>query len=199
MDVKQSLHRIYEIFSALLNYPEPDLLERAQEGLVLLAPVNPEAAFRLEEFCAFAEKTSPGKMEEVYTHTFDLQMVCSPYAGYHLFGESHKRGVFMAKLNEHYRSHGFSAGNELADHISVILRFLAAQEDLHLREALLGESLIPVLKKMAQSLTENNNPYGKVIESLLLVLEPSSAISLRSASSAHPSLREERKGIRNAI
>jgi nitrate reductase assembly molybdenum cofactor insertion protein NarJ len=35
----------------------------------------------------FAGSTPASRLEEIYTGTFDLNLVCFPYPGYHLFGE----------------------------------------------------------------------------------------------------------------
>jgi nitrate reductase delta subunit len=101
-----------------------------------------------------------------------MQAVCYPYVGYHLFGESYKRGAFLARLNEGYRAHGFSAKKEQPDHVPVILRFLALGEKGDFSEALLREGLIPALDKMADTFGDNGgNPYGEVIRALLLLLQ----------------------------
>ena len=117
------------------------------------------------------ERAQAGQLEELYTGTFDLQVVCYPYVGYHLFGESYKRGMFMAQLNQGYRERGFSAGNELPDHVAVVLRFLALTTDGDFSQALLREGLIPTVDKMAQAFgDQSDNPYAEVIRALLLVL-----------------------------
>ena len=110
-------------------------------------------------------------MEEMYTRTFDLQAVCSPYVGFHLFGESYKRGIFMARLNKGYCERGFSAGSELPDNVAVVLRFLALGNEDEFSRALLSDGLRPTLAKMAQALpSPSDNPYSEVINALSLVL-----------------------------
>jgi nitrate reductase delta subunit len=167
----QVIHRLYRLFADILEYPTPDLVRQAKACADLLPAVNPEAAALLDRFCAFVEQTPPSRLEELYTSTFDLQVVCYPYVGYQLFGESYKRGAFLARLNEGYRAHGFSAGNELPDHLAVILRFLALGEDGEFGRTLVNEGVIPALDKMAQAFGDNgDNPYSGVIQALLLVL-----------------------------
>jgi len=117
--------RLYELFANLLEYPTPALARQAQACGERLAEVRPEAAGLLERFCRTVEDAPLERMEELYTSTFDMQPVSYPYVGYHLFGESYKRGIFMAQLNGGYHERGFSAGSELPDHVAVVLRFLA--------------------------------------------------------------------------
>lgn len=113
-----------------------------------------------------------------------MQPVCYPYVGFQLFGESYKRGAFMARLNEGYRSYGYQVGRELPDHISVILRFLALGDEVRLGEfgqVLLCEGLVPAVSKMAGAFTKSSavcsadlsvapNPYAAVVAALLVIL-----------------------------
>ncbi len=100
-----------------------------------LAAVDPIAAELFRSFVLQIEQIPLERMEEIYTSTFDMQPVCYPYIGYQLFGESYKRGAFMAQLNHAFsETYGeangeatFSAGNELPDHVAVVLRFLAIE------------------------------------------------------------------------
>jgi nitrate reductase delta subunit len=166
---------IYLRFGALLDYPGPDLTRQARECTALLAPIEPAAASHLEGFLAFVEHTSPGRLEEIYTGTFDVNPACYIFAGYLLFGESFKRGKFLVQLQEKYREHGFSAGNELADHLAVMFRFLATLgPDDVLAHELVEDCLIPVLRTMSAGLThdsENPNPYTYVLRAILTTLE----------------------------
>ncbi|MBW4493834.1 MAG: molecular chaperone TorD family protein [Oscillatoria princeps RMCB-10] len=98
--------------------------------------------------------------------------MCFPYPGYHLFGESYKRGEFLAKLKQKYRARGFTEeSSELADHLTVLLRFIASlpPEDI-LAQELVEDCLVPALHKMNEGFKEGN-PYAQVLEALLGVLE----------------------------
>ena len=160
---------LYRLFADLLEYPTPALARQAQEAAAGtgMAP----AAALLHEFRSFVEQASPAHLEELYTGAFDLQAVCYPYAGYHLFGDSYKRGMFMAQLNAGYRENGFSAGNELPDHVAVILRFLAKDPGDEFGQVLLHEGLIPAVDTMARAFDDqSDNPYAGVLRALQLVL-----------------------------
>jgi nitrate reductase delta subunit len=162
---------LYERLADLLDYPTAELPQQARACVGPAAEVNPEAARLLGHFCDWVEQAPLPRLEETYTSTFDLQAVCYPYVGYHLFGESYKRGIFMAQLNEGYRERGFSAGNELPDHVAVVLRFLASAADGDFSQALLREGLIPALDKMREAFGDpNGNPYAELIHALSLVL-----------------------------
>jgi len=172
MPISNIRYQVLRLFADILEYPTPDLVRQAKACADLLLVVNPKAAALLDGFCAFVEQTSLTRLEELYTSTFDLQVVCYPYIGYHLFGESYKRGAFMARLNEGYRAYNFSAGNELPDHLPVVLRFLALGQDGEFSQTLVREGVIPAVDRMAQAFGSNSsNPYGQVIRALLLVLQ----------------------------
>ncbi len=160
---------LYRLFADLLEYPTPALGLPDQQSSELVRPAA--AAALLDEFCSLVKQTPPARLEELYTSTFDLQAVCYPYVGYHLFGESYKRGMFMAQLNAGYRERGFTVGNELPDHVAVILRFLAVAPADDFSQSLLHDGLIPALEPMAQAFgDQSDNPYAGVIRALLSVL-----------------------------
>ncbi len=177
---------ILSLFADILEYPWPGLAGTARECAALVAPQNPEAGALLREFCAFVERTPLGRLEEVYTGTFDLDAACHPYVGYHLFGESYKRSLFLLELKERYRAHGFVVENELPDHLAVLLRFLAQSHDTALIGEIVQEALVPALERMTGRATSagydeeepsvsqgqrRQNPYHRVLEALRLVLQ----------------------------
>lgn len=169
-----STGRLFDLFADLLEYPT--FATPLKTGLCCqqLQMSQPEAGNLLESFYREIEQRTLEQLQELYTVTFDMQPACYPYVGYHLFGESYKRGAFMARLNEAYHSSGFSTGHELPDHVSVILRFLGQergrrQDDFD--RVLLREGLAPALEKMGAALKQPaGNPYACVISALLLLV-----------------------------
>lgn len=164
--------RVFQLFADLLEYPTPELACQAQACAKATAAIHPDAVAQVDLFCARAKSTSLAHLQEVYTYTFDLKPNCYPYIGYHLFGESYKRGAFMARLNEEYCARGFASGTELPDHLAIVLRFLALDGDTEFSQTLLHEGLVPALDRMAKAFGNGgDNPYSKVIQALLLVLQ----------------------------
>jgi nitrate reductase delta subunit len=171
---QDSIGLLYNLFAYLLDYPSPATLQQAEQCLEQLRVIHPEAARSLETFCGGLEKHSLEQIEELYTITFDMQPVCYPYIGYQLFGESYKRGALMAQLNEAYHASGYSAGQELPDHLSVSLHFLGlgttSQED-DFGRTLLAEGLVPALEKMIRTFDkQSENPYLGLLSALHLFL-----------------------------
>lgn len=172
--IQDSTCHLFDLFADLLEYPTFSTSLKAGLCYEQLCQSHSEAGTLLESFYREIETRTLEQMQESYTTTFDMQPVCYPYVGYQLFGESYKRGSFMAQLNEAYDSSGFSAGNELPDHISIILRFLGldiAKRENEFGATLLCEGLIPALKKMDEILKrQDGNPYRDVVAALLCAL-----------------------------
>lgn len=181
--------RVLDLMAEMLEYPQSDLTEPVRECQGLVSLDNPEAAAHLGEFHDFVAATPLGRLQEVYTGTFDLNAACDPYLGFHIFGESYKRSAFMVGLKERYRAHGFTIENsELPDHVAVVLRFLASCDDATLTGEIVHEALLPVLQKMIGKseeevevdsetgesehpvMTAGRKVYTHVLQALLLVL-----------------------------
>jgi nitrate reductase delta subunit len=157
---------VCETLAAIVEYPTPDLQERLPQSIALLADHSSRAARQLDRFGTFAAGATLGELEELYTTTFDLKPVCYPYVGYQLFGDTYKRGEFLAQLNARYREDEFETGRgELPDHLGVILRYLAHTVD----PELVNEGMIPTLAKMIDQLKDN--PYRDVMRAALTVLQ----------------------------
>jgi nitrate reductase delta subunit len=167
-----TIHPIFILFGDLLDYPTPALAEQARACAARLMVEYPAPAHRLYQFMAFVEDTPLGRLEEIYTGTFDVNPACTIFAGYMLFGESFDRGKFLVRLQERYRQRGFAWGRELADHIPVILRFIGRLEPGEdLAQNLIDKCLLPVLQKMHSNFeADTNNPYAGVLLALIEVL-----------------------------
>ena len=80
----------------------------------------------------------------------------------------------MAQLNEAYHARDYSAGQELPDHVSVILPFLgldATNRQGEFCQPLLSEGLMPALEKMLKVFEEgSDNPYFVLLSALRLFL-----------------------------
>lgn len=170
--VKDSTASLFDSFAALLEYPSSNFGEHAQECLELMRTIHPEAADMVEKFVHAVEQNSLQRMQELFTTTFDMQPVCYPYIGFHLYGESYKRGAFMAQLNEAYHGIGYSAGHELPDNLSVILRFVGFDSENRYSEfsqALISDGILPSLEKMLKVFGEaSENPYFAILSALQL-------------------------------
>ncbi|MBI2940197.1 MAG: nitrate reductase molybdenum cofactor assembly chaperone [Chloroflexi bacterium] len=175
--------RIFHLFATLLAYPRPGLAAVARECETLVAPQDAEAGQFLRQFRTFAEQAPFGHLEEVYSGIFDLDATCYPYVGYHLFGESYKRSVFLLELKRRYRLEGFVfKENELPDHLTVLLRFLGLTADAVQAAEIIHEGLLPSLEQMVRKGVEgeteplveqarHRQPYQALLRALQRVLQ----------------------------
>lgn len=165
----------YLCFGHLLDYPTSELLTQAHACADLLRLDYPEAADKIQSFADYVASAPLGRLEEIYTGTFDMNPACFIFTGYILFGESFNRGKFLVRLQKEYRERGFSAGNELADHLAVLFRFMSVLDSgEHTAQLLLKDVFVPVLTNMNagfKSENENPNPYRQVLRAILSVLE----------------------------
>ncbi len=182
---KDTTSVLFDAFAALLEYPCSNTSIQAQHCFKQIQTIHPEVAEKLETFICAITQLPIDRIQEVYTTTFDMQPVCYPYVGYHLFGESYKRGAFMAQLNDAYHSIGYSAGQELPDHLAVILRFLgldSANCAGEFCQTLLKEGVQPALEKMLKVFDdESENPYFDLLSALHLFLVRTSEMELSHA------------------
>jgi nitrate reductase molybdenum cofactor assembly chaperone NarJ/NarW len=162
---------IYNVLADILEYPTPEIARQAKACVLALASVNGKAQGHFETFSKYCLTVPVSRIEALYTDTFDVQALCCPYVGFHLFGEDRGRGMFMAMLKEHYRAEIHEVNGELPDHISVMLRFLSDRERSSENMDLISYCLIPAMKKMVSLFKDGANPYRGVLEAALVVLE----------------------------
>jgi nitrate reductase molybdenum cofactor assembly chaperone NarJ/NarW len=176
-----------ESLAQLLEYPAADFesrLAQAREQLaqwdVDMADPTATPAWSLDRFANAMLAMPDGCREELYTGTFELSPACVPYISIHLFGEENfKRGEFMAALHARYAELGFHPGQELPDHLAVLLRFAAATDDIE-RHELLEYCLLRPLVRMCGALVKGN-PYHDLLEAvqrLLHEMHPSAKAAL---------------------
>lgn len=163
MATTHTIDRVYELLAQTVEYPTPALPDQARDCVAALRIHHPRATRAMKQFAAYTEATLLAAQEELYTATFELKPTCFPYIGFQLFGETYKRGEFLAALSARYRESGCSAGPELPDHLGAVLRYLARTPD----EDLVAEGLVPALRRMVDQL--EGNPYRDAMRAILAV------------------------------
>ena len=184
VDIDDKEQLIFQHFAHLLTYPLAGVSDAAATCEALLTPDHARAAACLREFRKGVTGNSISRLQEIYTVTFDLDALCHPYVGHHLFGESYKRSAFMLGLKERYQKVGLATGSEVADHVALLLRFLSLCDETGERDALVQDALIPALhemvkekdevetegEKLVAGRVEKPRVYQAVLEALLHVL-----------------------------
>ena len=178
MERFENKKNLLQHFARLLTYPHEKPVSDCESIAPLAGDVEPLAVPLLNTFAAHVNDSTLSQLQELFTSTFDVQVVCYPYLGYQLFGESYKRGTFMVRLIEFYKHENFSVEKELPDHLAVVLKFISLTRDDDLFDHLLEECIIPSLEKMKAAF-KNENPYAILLEALLTV---AAALQLKQES-----------------
>lgn len=147
-----------------LRYPAPDRLGGLQHGAAELA----ETADVGGSFAAFLDEVSRltlGEWEELHTRTLDLSPPVALYVGHAIWGESYKRGEFMASLKRAEDAESVDPDGELPDHLLPVLLYLdVAAEPLPELLEVIG----PALQRMRRDLdkAEPGNPYVGLLDAI---------------------------------
>jgi nitrate reductase delta subunit len=160
---------LYDALAALLTYPDVCHRVRLARCRQVLARDFPEAAALLARFAERTASLGYGDMEELYTHTFDLDPVCSLDVGWHLWGENYSRGEFLVLMRGELRRHGLTESTELPDHLTHVLPAVARMEPDEADRFTVGY-VLPALGKMLAGLGAKDSPYADVLEAIRCVL-----------------------------
>ncbi|MBB2919793.1 nitrate reductase molybdenum cofactor assembly chaperone [Cupriavidus alkaliphilus] len=153
---------LYPILSALLGYPEQELLDALPEIDAALGEW-PQARALLAPVTGLLRSETLITLQENYVATFDRNPAHSLHLFEHVHGESRDRGQAMVDLIDEYRRAGFEpAASELPDYVPLFLEFLGAlagDGNEARAEQLLGEA-IHVLAAIGDRLARNQSPYA---------------------------------------
>jgi nitrate reductase delta subunit len=152
---------LFDGLAALVDYPEGDLLPHVRACVADLAAPSPAAAAELETFAREIAGTSVEELQEHYTEAFDLHAACALDLGWHLFGDAHERGAFMAALREDLQRAGVPDNAELPDHLTNILALLGRDEPV--RAAALADFVAPAVDEVRCALAGSGSPYAHVL------------------------------------
>ncbi|MFZ6686905.1 nitrate reductase molybdenum cofactor assembly chaperone [Undibacterium sp. SXout11W] len=149
---------IYRVISALLSYPQPDLITALPEIAQTLAS-DPDSLNVLQPLLDYLKKNDLISIQENYVATFDRTASVALHLFEHIHGESRDRGQAMVDLIVEYRRYGFEPeASELPDYVPLFLEFLSLVEDEQ-AEKLLGEA-IHVLAAIGVRLQRKESPYA---------------------------------------
>ncbi len=174
----------YELLAVVLGYPGAALPAALGRLIELLREDSLPSA---ETLVAFHDELQSGgliRLQEWYIRTFDFRADSSLYIGHHLFGESGRRGVFISELADRYRQRELPTTEELPDHLSCLLRYLAALEPGEEASELIHACMIPAISRISAVKAIAASPYRTVLEALPGLLQESENDRLRSGELA---------------
>lgn len=156
---------VYKWFSAVLCYPEAELVEALPELQAALQSWPELHAHRkqLQEFLDYLQNQSLRALQEAYVRTFDHNRKHSLYIFEYVYGEDRNRGSAMVDLLNEYRQQGFELGDdELPDYLPALLEYFSHVPAGHARK-LLGD-VVHVVAHIAARLHETGSPYAAVLD-----------------------------------
>ena len=166
----------YRLLSALLCYPETDLLDALGEVETALA-AYPDAEETLQPLMAYLATHDLISLQENYVATFDRNRSHSLHLFEHVHGESRDRGQAMVDLLEEYRSQGLEpATSELPDYVPLFLEFLSLLPDDEARTMLAEPA--GILRALTDRLAARNTGYMTIMAALAdIAAAPTLAVS----------------------
>ena len=156
--------RIYKLLSAVLCYPEQELVDAVPELCAVLSD-QPHFLSLLTPLLDELGQTDLIHLQQDYVQTFDRTASHSLHLFEHIHGEDRARGQAMVDLLDEYHRHGFdSVSDELPDYVQLFLEFLSTC-DAEVAAPLLGEA-IHVLVHVGNKLNVSGSNYAAVFDVL---------------------------------
>ena len=155
----------HDALADLFRYPDLAGKQTVLAAAATLRGVDAELDATLEPFERMFLHRDAIDLEELYTHTFDINPVCTLEIGWHLFGEDYSRGAFLVRMRELMRRVGVEESSELPDHLPQVLAVIGrvpADE----AESLAREFALPAIDKMLGGLGDKKNEYRSVLEAV---------------------------------
>jgi nitrate reductase delta subunit len=156
--------QIYKILSALLEYPDQELLDHLPEIRTEMEKCPDIDADEKVALCKFLDHLASEPLTELqanYVQTFDMTPEHSLHLTHHLFGDDNdkNRGPALIDLGELYKDYGVKVmANELPDYLPLVLEFAAMLDN---DEAMVFLSdANKVLRVLTSNLNKINSPYA---------------------------------------
>ncbi len=164
----------YAALARMLDYPEEKEHLQSDYAVVSTFMEKHDLDCSLSTFADFTAVSPLAALQEEYVATFDFNPATAPYLGHHLFGDNQKKGGYMIMLKQEFSRYGYTpAGNELPDHLSVVLGFLAhlaRQEGNETRQPFITECVLPGFERMHSAFAaRQGSPWKTLVEAAKLL------------------------------
>ncbi|MBM3351555.1 MAG: nitrate reductase molybdenum cofactor assembly chaperone [Betaproteobacteria bacterium] len=157
--------QVYKLLSALLEYPDQELVQHLTELEVFVASnADIDAAEReaLLQFMQHLQSRPLTELQADYVKTFDMTAEHSLHLTHHLFGDDKNRGPALIDLGDLYKDYGVEVvTNELPDYLPLILEFAAYLDDNEATVFLSDAK--KVLGVLTENLTKAESPYAALL------------------------------------
>lgn len=163
------LGAVLESFGEVLAYPRDGYRARVEECEDLLTVAGSPAATAVRSFSRATADLDETGIAELYTRTFDLNPVCTPEVGWHIYGEQYRRGRFLVQARDLLQAVGVEERGELPDHLMSLLPAIG-RLDADDASRFAGTYLVPAVDKMLSGLEDKANPYEQILRAIQIVL-----------------------------
>lgn len=164
-----SIAECYASLARLLDYPgEKEGIREAHENVRGFLKER-GIACSLDSFGRFVADSALARLQEEYVANFDFSPAVALYLGHHLHGDNQRKGEYLIRLKQEFRRHGFTpAGNELPDHLPVVLGFLAhlaRNGEDGARRSFLSEFVLPGVERLRAGVSgRKETPWKEAVD-----------------------------------
>lgn len=166
-----SLRLTLRALAYLLSYPDAQrrsALPQLMDALQLEQALTPDRLAEIDALCRHIVALDPLEAESRYVDQFDRGRQTSLHLFEHVHGDSRDRGPALVDLLQTYDRAGLQFdGEELPDHLPVVLEFASTQPPELARE-FLGE-MAHILNALFSALVAKGSPYASVVAAVLEV------------------------------
>ncbi|MFC7488577.1 nitrate reductase molybdenum cofactor assembly chaperone [Knoellia sp. CPCC 206453] len=162
---------VWQSVSLLLDYPDQDLLRRAD----LLRSASHRLPLAIGDSIRahldHLEGTPLPELQAEYVETFDTRRRCNLFLTYFAHGDTRKRGMALLRFKQTYLRAGFELDDaELPDHLCVVLEFAATVDQGLGRDLMLDHRA--GLELLRISLRDLASPWASLIDAVTATLPP---------------------------
>jgi nitrate reductase delta subunit len=166
--MKHNRHTLRAL-AKLLGYPDAvlrALLPVLADAIDSEGALSPARRGEIRAFVTQMQMAEPIELESRYVELFDRGRSTSLHLFEHVHGDSRDRGPAMVDLMKTYEATGlYLDGNELPDHLCVVLEFASTQPAALARE-FLGE-MAHILNAIFSALRERQSSYATLVAAVL--------------------------------
>ncbi len=163
------MNRTLRALAWLLRYPDAplrDALPELRDALHAECALGVGRLAEIDALCARLQRAAPFAAEAEYVELFDRSRRLSLHLFEHLHGDSRERGPALVALARTYEEAGLLFdGDELPDHLPVVLEFASTQPPAQAR-AFLRETA-PLVRLVFSALQERRSAYAAALAAVL--------------------------------
>jgi nitrate reductase delta subunit len=161
----------WQAASLLLDYPDDTLLSKVPMVRAAARSLPESIGPSVERFLVHLETTPLQELQEQYVETFDTRRRCNLFLTYFAHGDTRKRGMALLRFKQTYLASGFElSGEELPDHLCVVLEYAATIDQQSGRDLILDHRA--GLELLRLSLLDLRSPWAPVVDAVCATLPP---------------------------